>query len=141
MASHANHFALKINKHFGDREGDIGDISSSEFQFVGDRFQTSFVIDGQPNGVGYFLIQTYDVNRISNHESGHKLLINGKSVDGFNRGLAFAPQSPQTWNTWMDIIEGSTTLKQGANTLEFRRASGPDNFLVGMMTVNWQESN
>jgi hypothetical protein len=142
MAIRANHFALKLNKHFGDKPGDLTGISPSEFEFVGDQFQTTFVVEGEPTGVGYFLIQTFDVNANGTpHESGHQLLINGKTVDGFNKGLALAPQTPQTWNTWMDVIEGSTTLQKGANTIKVQRALGGDNFLVGFMTINWLESD
>ncbi len=140
MATRSDFFTLRINKHFGDREGDLGGFSRSEYPFVENEFQTSFVIDEEPQD-GYFLIQTFDINLgNSPHESQHQILINGTNVGGpFGTGLALPPTSTgQRWNTWMNFIPGGA-LERGVNTIQFKRALGADNFLIGFITLHWHE--
>ena len=122
--------AITFNEHLGDQ---AGDINAPWAPFMGNQTSVkTFNVDGVPTGEAYVLLQVYDV-----HSSGHKILVNGTDLAGFD-----IPQHPaeDRWQTWMDVME-SGLLKQGANTIQITRQSGGDNFIVGNVTVNWREQD
>lgn len=127
MTVHADFQLITFNEHLGDSAGDIG----TSMPFMGDQTtKKTFNVDGSPTGLGYLELQVYDI-----HSSSHKVLINDKDLGGFD-----IPTGPveDRWQTWMDGIENGV-LKKGQNTIQIKRASGGDNFLVGNVAVHWRE--
>jgi hypothetical protein len=127
--AHADFAVITFNEHLGDNESDLG---SSWGTFVGNATTVrNFTVDGVPTGLGYLLIQTFDVQ-----SQNHRIKINGKDLGGAD---IFPHPVENKWQTWMDGIE-SGVLKSGNNTIQIVRAPGGDNFLIANVTINWRVS-
>lgn len=94
----------------------------------------TFQIDGTPEGVGYLLIQQFDVE-----VGSHRILINDQDLSGFDL-TAMPPGNPdRVWITWMDGIRPGL-LRQGTNRITIRRSTGTDEFFrVANIAVHWRE--
>ena len=115
-----------INAHLGDK---VGDLNVPWATFYGNQTPVMyFHIEGVPTDDAYLLMQAFDV-----HSGGHRVLINGQDLSGFD-----IPPEPNGWQTWMDAIDRSL-LHQGINTLQIKRASGGDNFVIANVAVHWRE--
>jgi len=129
MALRSDFRLVVFNEHLGDK---AGDIKAGWANFVGNQTTIrNFYIDGYPTNEAYLILQAYDI-----HKSGHKILINGQDLGGFD-----IPPDPGKWQTWMDRID-TTKLKKGNNTIQIvRDASTGDNFIVCMVIIHWRESD
>ena len=106
-----------------------GDLDRDE-TFVGNESTVrTFNISGTPTGTGYLVVTVYDLE-----DSEHRVLINGRDLGSFD-----IPKAPTAnrWQTWMDRIE-SGVLRSGTNTIQLRRHSGEDNFVVRDVVVQWR---
>lgn len=99
--------------------------------FVGD--QTSllnFYVDGVilPPWI-YLIVTAYDV-----HNYGHRILINGQDLPGFD-----IPPAPGRWQTWMSVVP-IPLIQKGYNTIQIKRdTSTGDNFAIGTVAIHWRE--
>lgn len=117
---------IRFNEHLGDDEGDL-DTGAT---FVGNEStMKSFNIAGTPTGNGYLVFTVFDVQ-----SSGHRILVNGTDLSGFD--IPAAP-AENRWQTHMDKIEANV-LRSGTNTIQFLRASGADNFVILDLVVQWK---
>jgi len=128
MALRADYRLVMFHEHLGDK---AKDIKVSWAPFVGNQTTVrNFYIDGVPTGEAFLILQVYDI-----HSSGHKILINGTDLGGFD-----IPKAPGVWQIWMDRID-TTKLKQGNNSIQIvRDANTGDNFIVGSVLIQWRES-
>lgn len=127
MAITTDFEVITFNAHLGDRRGDV-DVPGTTF--YGDLSpEKSFYIRDRPVGDAYLLLQAYDVD----HET-HRILINGSDLGGVDI------RRDGNWQTWMDVIEAGV-LRQGNNTIQFRRAPGGDNFVIMSVAIHWKESS
>ena len=125
MALRADFEIINFSSHLGDKKSDIkapwatfhGDVSPVKNFFIGQR----------PVGAGYLLVQAYNVNN-----ENHRILVNGIELGGFDI------PTESGWQTWMDVIQVGV-LKQGNNTIQIKRTTGGDNFIVANVTVHWRE--
>ena len=119
---------ISFNEHLGDEEGDL-DVNET---FVGNESTVrSFTVSGTPTGTAYLVVTVFDVE-----SSNHRIIINGQDLGGFD-----IPRGPaeNRWQTHMDRIE-SGVLRSGTNTIQLRRASGEDNFVVRDVVVQWRRA-
>src|SRR5262245_32328795 len=123
MATHSDFTVVDFYAHFGDKVGDLPGAGKT-YLFVGDYAERSFSIDGTPTGTGYLIGQFCDVQSFA-----HRIIINDQDLGGAD----IAPtQVADRWQIWMDTIQDGV-LKKGDNTIQIRRASGGDNFLVARL--------
>ena len=127
MALRSDFRLIHFLEHLGDK---AGDIKAPWAKFVGNQTTVrNFYIDGTPAWEAYLVVQLYDV-----HNYGHKILINGHDLGGWD-----IPPAVDKWQVWMDVID-VTKLKKGNNTVQIvRDASTGDNFLVGSVAIHWRE--
>ena len=87
-----------------------------------------FIIEGNPVGPGYLLIQVADVEA-----ARHRIRINGMELPGVD----IAPSSQSdVWTAWMDRIPQGF-LRQGTNAVAIHRM-GDDSFHVLNLVVHWR---
>lgn len=118
--------------HFSEQLGENhADLNVPWATFVGN--QTSvheFVIDNKPVHAAYMLVQLLAVGI-----AFHRVVVNNITLEGPS-----LPRHP-SWQTWMVVIKPNI-LRQGINTLQFKRdARSDDSFVVGDVVINWRETS
>jgi hypothetical protein len=125
----ANFEIIVFNEQIGGKEALL---EANWYPFVGN--QTSmknFDIPGDPTGLGYIILQVFDVQNM-----GHKIIINGEDLPGED----IIRTSANRWQDVTDIIPPGL-LKQGNNTIQIRSVGSVDNILVGAAMINWKEDD
>jgi hypothetical protein len=89
----------------------------------------TFMVEGNPTGSGYLLIQARDVE-----QGSHRISINGEALPSFDIPTAGNNQ----WVTWMDRIPAGH-LEPGENRITIRRV-GAEDFRVNDVAVHWKET-
>lgn len=131
MPAPSSFVGLSFYQHLGDKPSDL-DVPWAEWR--GDETsEKTFMIPGPPQGDGFLLLNTYDVE-----ESGHAIVINGKSGEAVIGADVPVHPTEYRWQTWMGRIN-SGVLRQGENTIQITRKPGGDNFVVGGVVVQWRD--
>ncbi|WP_298972824.1 hypothetical protein [uncultured Roseobacter sp.] len=115
------------------RQSDFTWVSfQQDFNSATTNASRGFKIDGTPVGVGYLLIQQFDVEADT-----HRILINGKPLDGFDLAR---DKTDRVWTTWMDGIPPGV-LKRGSNKISILRdAQASEFFRIGSVAIHWREN-
>ncbi len=125
----ANFEIVIINEQIGEKEGVL---EAHWYPFVGDQTSVkSFDIPGVPTGLGYIIIQVFDVQNM-----GHKIIINGEDLPGED----IIRTSANRWQDVTDIIP-ARLLKKGNNTIKIRCAESGDNIMLGAAMIHWKEED
>ena len=115
------------NEHLGDNQGDI----NTDFTFEGTFSSVkTFFIGQEPFRSGFVRYIVSHVDHLS-----HKKMINGDPLPGID--ISRTGSGSTGYQTHTDIIP-SSFLKQGDNTIQFKRVGG-DNFLIHHVIVHWRE--
>ncbi len=95
----------------------------------------NFVVDGDPIGTGYLLIQHFDVE-----VGNHRILLNGQDLPSFD--IPAQSTIDHLWQTWMDRIPAGF-LHQGENQITVRRVTSEatEAFFVANIAIHWRENN
>lgn len=122
----ANYTLVSLQEHLGpDRNG--LDVPWATFSADETEVHTFEVTTDDPVEP-YVQMQVYDVGTYD-----HEMLINGETLSGFD------VPAHTGWQYWMDTLTAAR-LRDGENTLQFRReTSTDDNFVIGTVTINWKE--
>jgi len=126
MSHRANYARVPVQQQVGP-SADALDVPWAEFS--GDSTdRISFEIPTDDPADPYVEMQVYDVSEFS-----HEIYVNGEALTGFD----IAPG--EGWQYWMDTI-GAGHLREGDNTIQFRRDTATDDaFVVGTAVVHWKE--
>lgn len=125
--SKANFDIVVFNEHIGDKEEVL---EAQWYPFVGGKTTVKrFNIPGVPKGLGYIMLQVYDVQSMD-----HKIFINGENLSGVD----IIRTRERRWQDVTDIIpEG--LLKKGENTIHIECSDTGDNILIGAAMIHWKE--
>ena len=125
--SKADFDVIIFNEHIGDREEVL---EAMWYPFVGDQTGIrSFNVPGVPKGLGYIILQVFDVQSMD-----HKIFINGENLSGVD----IIKTRESRWQDVTDVIpEG--ILKQGKNTIQIKCSDSGDNILIGAAMIHWKE--